>query len=184
MTTAIKDSLQNSGVNIVSYDLTNIGDKDFRTIISKIKGVNPDLIVLEMFSPEIELMTRQLRDLGVKTPVTSVETFEWSAEPQLFEGQWFVSDSIQPNFTEKFKNAYNTEPAAGSSYVYDLVSMLISIQEKQKEPIKPADLPNLINKIGVWKSPIFGEVKIDKDGFFLTEASVKIIKGGKAIAAY
>ena len=183
VTNAVRDSLEGSSVQIASYDLTNVGEKDFKTIITKIKKANPDIVVLEMFSPEIEIATKQMRELGLNTPVTSVETFEWSSEPSLFENSWFVSDSIVPSFATKFKTAYGIDPAAGSSYVYDLVSMLIRLQEKQDKPIDPAVLPAIITAMGTWDSPVFGPVQIDKDGFFITNPSVKMIKGGKVISA-
>ncbi len=183
VTSAVRDSLKGSSVEIVSYDLTNVGEKDFKTIISKIKKSNPDMVVLEMFSPEIEIVARQMKELGVNVPVTSVETFEWSSNPELFEGSWFVSDSIVPSFAAKFKSAYGTDPQAGSSYVYDLVTMLIALQEKSGKPINPADLPGVIAQMGDWNSPVFGKIKIDSDGFFITEPSVKMIKGGKVVSA-
>jgi branched-chain amino acid transport system substrate-binding protein len=183
VTDAVKEFVKGSGVEIVSYDLTNIGEKDFKTIITKIKKANPDIVILEMFSPEIEIAARQMKELGVNIPVTSVETFEWSSNPELFEGSWFVSDSIVPNFTAKFKSAYGTDPQAGSSYVYDLVSLLIKLQEKSDTVIAPKDLPAAITQMGDWNSPVFGQVKIDSEGFFITEPSVKMIKDGKVISA-
>lgn len=180
---SIKESLRGSGVEVVSYDLTNVGSKDFRTVISKIKSVNPDIVVLEMFSPEVEIMAKQMKELGFNKPLTSVETFEWSSEPALFEGQWFVSDSMVPEFANKYKTEYGVDPQSGSSYVYDLVSMLIKLQEKSDEPILASELPTVISKMGNWNSTIFGKVEIDTEGFFLTEPSVKMIKAGKVVLA-
>lgn len=181
VTSAIKQALIGSDVEIVSYDLTNVGEKDFKTVISKIKKANPDIVVLEMFSPEIEIAARQMKELGLKKPVTSVETFEWSSEPSLFEGSWFVSDTVVPNFSSKYKTAYSEDPASGSSYVYDLVSLMIAVQEKSDKPISPQDLPQALSAMGEWNSPVFGKIKIDENGFFLTEPAVKIIKEGKAV---
>lgn len=183
VTAAIKESLSITNVEIVSYDLTNVGDKDFRTIINKVKAENPDIVVLELFSPEIEIAFRQMKELGWNVPVTGVETIEWSNEPALFEGQWFVSDSMVPGFAKKFHDVYGVDPMAGSSYVYDLVSMIIELQEDSNEPIEPAELPGLITKMGDYDSPIFGELEIDDEGFFLTEGTVKMIKDGKVVLA-
>jgi branched-chain amino acid transport system substrate-binding protein len=183
VTDAIKTSLSGTGVEIVSDDRINIGLRDFKTILSKIKQINPDLVVLEMFSPEIELVAEQMKTLGMNIPVTSVEAIEWSNNVSLFEGNWFIADSVVPAFADKYQKEYGAPAMAGSSYVYDLVAMLINIQEGKNELIKPADLPKLITEMGVWKSPVFGNVPIDKDGFFVTEASVKMIKDGKVVAA-
>ncbi len=184
ITKSIKDSLKGTDVKIVSYDLTNIGDKDFRTIATKIKNLNPDLIILEMFTPENELMARQLKSIGVTSPFTSVETFEWSNEPTLFNGMWFVSDGAKnPDFVEKYIKEYGENPETGTTYVYDLVSMLIRLHEASDSRINPVDLPDIIMKLGYNDSPLYGKTVIDKDGFFLTEASVKKIENGKAVPA-
>lgn len=180
VTDAVEASLKDSTVEIVSRDITNVGDKDFRTIINNINKIKPDIIVLEMFSPEIEIAARQMKELGLKIPVTSVEALEWSDDPSLFEGDWFISDALTPGFVARYKMAYSTDPKPGASYVYDLVTFLIKVQENEKTPIKAKDLSKIISDLGEYKSNVFGDIKIDKDGFFVTEASVKIIKDGKA----
>lgn len=124
----------------------------------------------------------QIKELGLKTPLTSVETFEWSSNPSLFEGQWFVSDSIVPDFSAKFKATYGTDPMSGSSYVYDLVSLLIKTQESKDFVINHTKIYLQYSVAWGLELSIFGKIKIDKDGFFLTTPSVKIIKDGKAVA--
>ncbi len=184
ITDAIVDALKHTDVQIVSYDLTNVGEKDFRTTLKKIKTLSPELIVLEMFSPEIEIATRQLKELNITIPITGVESFEWSGEPELFNGMWFVSDSVKnPDFVESFKKEYGVDPMTGTTYVYDLVTMMIRLQEDSRTHIDPADLPDIIMKKGYNDSPLYGKTVIDKDGFFLTEASVKMIENGKAVPA-
>jgi len=180
-TDAIKAALVGTGVEIVSYDTVMVGSKDFRTTANKVKSANPEIIILQMFSPEIEIAAKQLRELGVDVPVTSVESFAWSSEPELFEGMWFIADTVVPEFAAKYAAEYGVEPPSGSSYVYDIVSYLIHLQENEKTIINSEDLPAIIAKDGVWKSSVFGNTEIDEDGFFLTEASVRIIRGGKVV---
>lgn len=181
-TNAIKKGLSSTQVKIVSYDVINIGDKDFRTLIAKIRELHPDLIILEAISPEIELIARQIHEIGMNdVQLTSVEAFESSSQLELFEGMWFISDAIRNDFVEHFKSAYGTVPYAGSAYVYDLVSMLIKTQEDQKTIINSEDLPRLIMKKGFHDSIFFGKVEIDKDGYFVTEASVKKVENGKIV---
>ena len=182
VTAAVKQALEGSSVKVVSYDLTNVGDKDFRTIVSKIKRLNPDIVLLELFSPEIEMATKQMKELGLNAPVTSVEAFEWSDNLALFEGNWFVSDfRVTQDFVDQYSKEYGSNPKPGASYVYDLVMFIAKLQESSKQVINPADVPAAISALGSYKSPLFGKVVIDKAGFFLTNASVKLIQGGQVI---
>ena len=178
---AIKKSLENSPVKLVAYENTNIGDKDFRTVATKLKGLNPDIEVLTMFSPEMELFTKQSREMGVTSQFTAAETFEWSNEPKLYEGMWFVSDASVPQaFIDKFTKEYNHNPKAGSTYVYDLVTLIVKYQESSNKKLSSTDLKNLVNQNNGYESPLFGKVSIDKDGLFITDASLKIMKDGQA----
>jgi len=181
VTSSIRAALGSSAAEVVSYDLTTVGEKDFRTIVSKIKKLNPDIVVMEMFSPEIEIAAKQMKELGLNVPLTSVETFEWSDNPRLFEGFWFVSDvRASQKFLDEYTLAYGSAPKPGASYIYDLVTFIIKTQEAQSKVVRPEDVPAVITSMGSYDSPLFGRVAIDADGFFLTEASVKVIKNGKA----
>lgn len=178
---AIKDGLKETNVDIVLNEITNVGDKDFRTIISKIKSESPELVILEMFSPEIELFARQMNEMGVDIPVTSVEAIEWSPELDLFEGSWFVSDNVSLEFAEHYKKVYGEYPKAGASYVYDIVSFIIQIQEDSNTKLDSKELADIINNIDSYKSEFFGEVEITDSGYFVTEASVKRVVDGEIV---
>lgn len=179
---AVADSLEKEGVNVVSYDLTNIGEKDFRTVINNIKSKNPDIIVVTLFSPEVEILTKQMRELGLNTPVTSAETFEWSDQPELFEGMWFVSDArVSDEFNQKFEDRFGITPKPGSAYIYDLVYLLIDTQESSDHKLSPQELQEEISKINSYNSTVFGEVPINDQGLFITGASVKKIENGKVV---
>lgn len=182
VTKPVREALADTNIKIVSDDLTNVGDKDFRTIVAKIKALKPDIVLVEMFSPEIEIFSKQMKELGVKTPMTSVETFEWSNDPSLFEGMWFISDvRVDQGFSDKYKANFGDTPKPGATYVYDLVTLFIRTQEKSDSKLTPTEMRDAIIETGYDDSPIFGKIAIDNDGFFITEASVKMIKDGKAV---
>jgi hypothetical protein len=135
-----------------------------------------------MFSPEIEIFTKQMRELGLNVPVTAAETFEWSDQPELFEGLWFVSDSrVDDSFIEKFETKYGVTPKPGSAYIYDLVTLLIETQERVDHTLTSEELNNVISKTDSYKSPLFGTIEINDEGLFITDASVKIMKEGKPV---
>lgn len=177
----IKSALDSATVKMTSYNLTNVGDKDFRTLITKLKNEKPEIVALVLFSPEMELFTKQAKDLGATFKITSAESFEWSNEPELYEGMWFVGDSMVPkDFTNRFTQTYGHTPKPGSAYVYDLVSLMIKSQEKSRNRLSSEDFAKMLNKNGEYNSVLFGKTKIDKDGLFITSASVKIMKNKQA----
>jgi branched-chain amino acid transport system substrate-binding protein len=179
---AVKKSLEKTSVKLVAYENSNVGEKDFRTTVSKLKSLNPEIVVMTLFSPEIELFTKQSKELGSKYVITSAEAFEWSSEPALFEGLWFVGDSAVPQaFIDKFTSEYSSAPKPGSTYVYDLVSMIIKMQEDSNKKLSSTDIVKILNDKGYSQSDLFGKVVIDKDGLFITNASLKKIENGQGV---
>jgi branched-chain amino acid transport system substrate-binding protein len=182
VTDAIKASLAGTGVEVLSYDVTNVGEKDFRTVAQEIKTANPDVIVVQLFSPEVELATKQLRELGVTGVITGAESFEWSGEPELFEGVWFVSDATVDSFADRYKARFGTDAKPGSAYVYDLVRLIVSEHERSTKALDQQVFAEQIAEMDVYESATFGSVPITEDGLFVTKASVKKIEGGKVVS--
>jgi branched-chain amino acid transport system substrate-binding protein len=64
----MKDYTKKGGKVLKKVFITS-GDKDFKAVISTIKKANPDLIYAPIYAPEMALMARQLKMLGVKKPI-------------------------------------------------------------------------------------------------------------------
>ena len=69
------------GGEIVSTSYIQTGDQDFSAQISALKGSKPDLIYAPNYYAEDALLAKQLKDLGVKTPVL---TGDGAQVPELF----------------------------------------------------------------------------------------------------
>lgn len=62
----VKDLLASSGVNVISTDGINHGDKDFSALISKLRRENIDFIYYGGYHPELALIMRQANAVGFK----------------------------------------------------------------------------------------------------------------------
>jgi len=156
----------------------NSGTRDFKTIISKVKSANPDLISLIMFSPEQEIFVKQLRELGVNAPLTSIELFAMSNQKELFNGSWYVDAAVgDENFNNQFKEYANTDNNFGAVFVYDSLNMLNHIYESTNTKSPE------VNRLALENLKIFdgaaGKLRNSKNGIFKSEASVKVIENGK-----
>ena len=63
------EEFQGRGGQIVATSYIQTGDQDFSAQISALKGANPDLIYAPNYYAEDALLAKQLKDLGVKTPI-------------------------------------------------------------------------------------------------------------------
>lgn len=62
----VKDGLNKAGITEVAYDTLTQGDKDFSTLISKLKAVDADLVYFGGYFAEGGLLVRQAHEQGLQ----------------------------------------------------------------------------------------------------------------------
>ncbi|GBD96538.1 MAG TPA: amino acid ABC transporter substrate-binding protein [Nitrospirae bacterium] len=86
-----RDAIKNTDIRVVTDQTFKKGEKDFRSLIARAKPTNPDIYLIFVETPELEIVARQIREAGINTPFTTLEGFEVTEQPELFEGYWYVS---------------------------------------------------------------------------------------------
>ena len=179
---ALKENLKNSDIEIVTDQTFDSEQKDFKTLITKAKTSEAQIYLLLAFSPHVEIIAKQIKEMGVKTPLTSIQSFELTKERDLFEGQWYVS-AVEPkdNYMKKFQDKYGKSPSIGSMNGYDLFNLIVTASEAIKGS-KPENesIKNSLLKIKNFDG-VFGPATIDADGIIAFEPAVKIIKNGQPV---
>ncbi|MEW6602235.1 MAG: ABC transporter substrate-binding protein, partial [Nitrospirota bacterium] len=157
--------------------------KDFRTQIANAKGSGAEIYVLFMGSPAIEILTKQLREAGDKTPLTSVESFELTTQKDLFEGLWYVSSGHPTReYAEAYKKRFNMEPAVGGPNAYDmflLIDHAIKNTGSEKKPTSEQVAKELL-KIKNFPGSL-GSLTIIEPGITMSDVDLKIIKNGEPV---
>ncbi len=177
---SLRKDLAGSGIEIVAQDRFEGTTKDFRTIISKIKPMKSDLVVLEATSPALEVLARQLREQGINTPWTSIETFEFTDDPALFEGAWYVNAADQNDeFVNKYVARYGEYPKLGAGNGYDSVKIVVEAAEKFGT--KPEQIRQGIAGLKNWNGAMGSNLYVDTDGIVVSNAVVRMIKDGKPV---
>jgi branched-chain amino acid transport system substrate-binding protein len=62
----VKKAVEASGVKVAVFEGLNAGDKDFNSLISKLKRANVDFIYFGGYHPEMGLLLRQARQAGLE----------------------------------------------------------------------------------------------------------------------
>ena len=78
------------GTKIAAVEVFEPRTTDFRSQITRVLKGKPDVLLILGLSPEIEVLGRQLRELGHKLPLVSIEGFGLSENKKIFEDSWFV----------------------------------------------------------------------------------------------
>ena len=173
----LKKQIHGTDIQITNEQTFNTGEKDFRSVVLKLKQNLPQIIVMANFSPELEILGKQIQDAGIKTPMTSIEGFDQTTQPALFDGYWYASASDPTSeFSTIFKNKYATEAGFGTGNIYDIVSLLITASENNSNGKLSSDgIAGQLLKIQGFKGAM-GNLTIGSDGIVQSTATIKTVK--------
>ena len=131
-----KENFVAAGGTIVAEEAYVAGDTDFNAILTKIKGIDFDVIYIPGYYNEAGLIIKQARAQGITAPVLGADGFD---SPVLLElaGADALNDIYFTNhyssldkdpavikFIEDFKAKYNKEPDAFNALGYDLAKFV------------------------------------------------------------
>jgi len=168
---------------VLSFDGINIGDKDFKALLTRIKTQKPQVIYFGGVYTECGLIAKQAKEIGIKAPVFSDDGV---SSPEFIkiggkatEGSYTSLNGVPPeklasskSFIEKFKSKYpNTDLQPYDPYTYEAAKILIeSIEKTNMDKTKIASYISAIKYKG-----ILGETSFDERGDTLNK-SISIYK--------
>ena len=170
LTQFAKDYFLKNGGQVVKEQSYSSGDKDFRAQLTDIKSANPDVIIITGYYPEVSLIVRQGRQLGVKAVFAGGDGWDGASlipvGGKAIEGAFFSnhfstedkSPAVQ-EFVAKYKKKYNNKtPDAFAALGYDAVNLLADAikraggtdSEKLRDAIASTkDFPGVTGKITI-----------------------------------
>lgn len=141
--------IQNGG-QIVAKEAFLQKDQDFKSTLTKIKALNPDVIFIPAYYEEVGKIVKQARELGITNPLLGTDGWD---DPKLVEiagpaalNNGFFSNHYSPQdtdpniqkFVAAYKKEYGQEPSALAALGYDAGKMIIDAITKagSAEPAK------------------------------------------------
>ena len=73
---AVQDGLKKGGANVVFFDGITAGEKDFSTLVARLKKENIDFVYYGGYHPEMGQILRQSRAAGLKTQFMGPENYD------------------------------------------------------------------------------------------------------------
>jgi len=177
----LRERLKGTDIEIVTDQLFNVGEKDFRSIITKAKNSGAEIYLLMAFSPELEVLAKQIKEAGVDTPLTSIEGFELTEQVDLFEGEWYVNAAdATGDFISKFSAKTGKSPTLGVANSYDIFNLVVATIEKIKGSVKPLseEIAQEITRVKNFDGAL-GNLSVNEDGLVISKAAVRMIKDGE-----
>ncbi len=125
---------QKLGGSVVATEKVAQGATNMDTQAAKVRAANPDVVALWMFTPEVGLALRRLRDFGMKQPIIGVEFTENDAKiaGAAGEGYHFANDYFAPSddnpwskqFAADYKKRYGEDPDFYAANYYEGVYVI------------------------------------------------------------
>lgn len=141
VSTALKKSLEEAGVDVTAYEKVQPGRKDYTGVVEKLAATKPDVIYAAVYFPEGGLIAKEMRQMKVKAQCVAdyasydtgfVETAGIAAAracpvvgvpaPQDFAG-------AGPKVAE-YEEEFGAAPGTWSPYTYDSLNFLADGVEK------------------------------------------------------
>jgi len=115
----------------VSY---STGDADFRAILTQVRGQKPDVLFVTGYYPEVSIIVRQARELGLNMPILGGDGWVGDslrngreALNNTFISDHWAADNPSPevqNFVASYQKRFNGAPDSMAALAYDSVKVL------------------------------------------------------------
>ena len=160
------------GLEVVAAEGYQPDEKDFRSTLVRVRDAKPDAIVLISYYADGALVSRQIRTVGLTTPIVAsgsiyspkfIELAGDAANGVFTETNFFPEEprpEVQ-NFVTKFRAHYNEEPDTFNAVAYDTIVLLAAVIDKYG-PDRTA-IRNGLAEIKDVPSIIFGKATFDPE---------------------
>ena len=125
------------GGTIIAGEYTyNQGDKDFRSLLRKVKRAAPEVVFLPGYYTEVGIMLQQARQMGLDMPFLGGDGWDSPklqelAGPEGVKGNYISShfsagdnDPIVQNFVKEYQERFSEPPGAMAALSYDGILVL------------------------------------------------------------
>jgi ABC-type branched-subunit amino acid transport system substrate-binding protein len=168
-------------IDIVHQSKINFGDKDFNIMLQKSEQQSPDLYLLVIFNPEIDILRKQMLEVGIDTPMLADDFVSTSSYKNAFNGQIAIEQAIgNKEFRDRFaKNHPEASMYAAATY-YDNIGLIVNAYENiDKDVVESSDVALYLKNIKDYKG--MSAVLNSNGGVFDPKPSVLTIENGVVV---
>jgi branched-chain amino acid transport system substrate-binding protein len=185
---AFERTVKEGGVKVVAREHTTDKDTDFKAILTKIKGRNPDLIMFGGIDPQAGPMVKQMSELGIKAKFIGGDGMQ---TPNFVKLAGPASEGVMASmpglpkekmpggaqFLQKYKAKFNQDVELFAPMGYDAVMVFIDSM-KRAGSTDPAKFLPEVGKTNY--QGVIGPIAFDEKGDLRNgPITIYVVKGGK-----
>jgi branched-chain amino acid transport system substrate-binding protein len=137
LTGIFKNAFAGKGGKIVAEEAYLQKDQDYKSILTKIKAKNPDLLYIPGYYEDVGKIIKQARELGMTIPVLGADAWDSPVLVELagaqalnntfFTNFYSVEDKnpVSNSFVEAYKKEYGAIPDSMAAMGYDAANLLV-----------------------------------------------------------
>jgi len=185
---ALEDHL-NPDVRVVYAEPYKIGESDFRSILTKVRGKKVDGIVLMGYGTEYIPLLRQMKEMGIQATILGNVDFvyDFVRKEETAEGAIFTAPAFSfgeytsqgRKFIETFQAKFGREPAWDEAYSYDNI-LILAEALKRAQSFSTEDVRTALLSIKDFEG-VSGKISIQNDGDSLTTIHLATLRNGSIV---
>lgn len=184
----MKQVAEDMGLEILTIETFQKGQSDYKAQLTKIKSLNPDMILASALYNEGAVIMDQARKMGIDVPFVGGNGFN---SPQVIEiaGEaadglvvatpWFggKDDPKVKEFVQKYKDEYGKDPDQFAAQAYDGLYLMAEGLKNAGEADR-GKLRDGLSEVSSFQG-VLGEMSFDEEGDIVMDPTVLMIKDGK-----
>jgi branched-chain amino acid transport system substrate-binding protein len=181
-------TVKSLGAKVIAREHTTDKDTDFKSILTKIKGLSPDLVMFGGIDPQAGPMVKQMSELGVKARFIGGDGMQTpnfiklagnAAEGAMASIPGLPKDKMPggETFLKKYKSKFNAEVELFAPMGYDAVMVFVDAM-KRAGSTDPAKFLPEVGKTRL--QGVIGPIAFDEKGDLVNgPITIYVVKGGK-----
>jgi len=166
-------------------------NQDFRSVLSRMRNLNPDVLYIAGYYADSATITRQARELGFNVQLLGTTAIE---DPKFIElagnaangiiyplATGFDVASSDPQvlrFIDAFKRRFNETPGWVEAQAYDAVGVICKAVSTLADTPTGERLKAALDNLGTYKG-VTGDIRFDENGDVVKPVRMRIIRDGK-----
>ena len=188
---SFKAKFEGAGGKVGEFLTYNDKDTDFKAQLTKIKTLNPDVIVLPDYYNVVGLIAKQAREMGITSQFLGGDGWESEELTKIggnaVDGALYINhyysgdqDAAVKTFVDSYKKEYNKEPDAFAALSYDTSKILVKAIEKAGKTDGAAIKDALA---AMEMNSVTGNIKFGSDRSAIKSAAIIKVDGDKKVLA-
>lgn len=182
----MKAAAEEKGLEILTIETFQKGQSDYNAQLTKIKGLNPDLILASALYNEGAVIMDQARKMGIDVPFVGgngfnspevIEIAGDAADGLIVATPWYAEkdDPKVQEFVSKFEEKYGKKPDQFAAQAYDALYIYAEALKNAGSNDRDAFRDALAE---VKISGILGDFAFDEEGDVIMDPTVLVIEDG------